>query len=93
MFEELYQVIQERKQQGPDGSYTRYLMENGEDSILRKIGEEALEVIFAAKSEGNIRLVEETADLIYHLFVLLSFKDIQLTQVKDELRNRHNRKS
>lgn len=91
MFDELYQIILKRKQERPQGSYTSELLVGGEDLILRKIGEETLEVIFAAKSEGEQRLVEETSDLIYHLFVLLSYKKITLEQVKDELRKRHDR--
>jgi len=91
MFDELYQIIIKRQQERPPGSYTSQLLDGGEDRILRKIGEETLEVIFAAKSEGEQRLVEETSDLIYHLFVLLSYKKITLEQVKDELRKRHDR--
>jgi phosphoribosyl-ATP pyrophosphohydrolase len=64
-------------------------MDSGENLILRKIGEEALEVLFASKDEGQERLIEESADLIYHLWVLLSYKGISLQQVKDELSLRH----
>ena len=89
MFDELFQIIEERKREKPEGSYTAQLMASGENLILRKIGEETLEVLFASKDEGQQRLIEESADLIYHLWVLLSFKGIRLDQVKDELSLRH----
>lgn len=92
MFDELFKIIEERKYSRPEGSYTRHLLDSGEDLILRKIGEETLEVIFASKSEGEQRLVEESADLIYHLFVLLAYKDIPLESIKDELKQRHQSK-
>lgn len=91
MLDELFQIIEDRKKQQPSGSYTAQLMASGENKILRKIGEETLEVIFAAKDEGDQRLVEESADLIYHLWVLLSYKGLQLDQVKAELSSRHKR--
>ncbi|HEY9122650.1 MAG TPA: phosphoribosyl-ATP diphosphatase [Brevefilum sp.] len=91
MFDELFQIIEDRKQDKPTGSYTARLMDAGENLILRKIGEETLEVIFAAKDEGQQRLVEESADLIYHLWVLLSYKGVSLEQVKNELASRHKR--
>jgi phosphoribosyl-ATP pyrophosphohydrolase len=91
MLDELFQIIEDRKKQQPSGSYTYQLMAAGENKILRKIGEETLEVIFAAKDEGDQRLVEESADLIYHLWVLLSYKGLNLDQVKEELASRHKR--
>ena len=91
MFDELFEIIERRKNAEPTGSYTKRLMESGEDQIVRKINEESLEVILAAKCEGDQRLIEEAADLIYHLFVLLAFKDISLDQVKAELHQRHQR--
>lgn len=91
MLDELFQIIEDRKKQQPSGSYTAQLMASGENKILRKIGEETLEVVFAAKDEGDQRLVEESADLIYHLWVLLSYKGLQLDQVKAELSSRHKR--
>lgn len=89
MFDELFQIIEDRKSEKPAGSYTAHLMDSGENLILRKIGEEALEVLFAAKDEGQQRLIEESADLIYHLWVLLSFKGVNIEQVKSELALRH----
>lgn len=89
MFDELFQIIEDRKREKPAGSYTARLMDSGENLILRKIGEEALEVLFAAKDEGQQRLIEESADLIYHLWVLLSYKGVSIEQVKSELALRH----
>ena len=89
MLDELFQIIEDRKKDKPSDSYTAHLMDSGENLILRKIGEESLEVLFASKDEGQQRLIEESADLIYHLWVLLSFKGIRLDQVKDELSLRH----
>lgn len=91
MLDELFGIIEERKRSKPTGSYTYHLMERGENAILRKIGEEALEVILASRDEGQQRLIEESADLIYHLFVLLSYKNLTLDQVKQELSLRHGR--
>jgi len=89
MLDELFNIIEERKTTKPEGSYTAQLMAMGENRILRKIGEEVLEVIFASKDEGQQRLIEESADIIYHLFVLLSYKGIKLEQLKNELSLRH----
>jgi phosphoribosyl-ATP pyrophosphohydrolase len=89
MFDSLFKIIEGRKKEKPPGSYTAQLMDAGENQILRKIGEETLEVIFAAKDEGQQRLVEESADLIYHLWVLLSYKGVDLALLKSELSTRH----
>ena len=91
MLDELFEIIEDRKREQPSGSYTAQLMAAGENKILRKISEETLEVVFAVKEEGDHRLVEESADLIYHLWVLLSYQGIQLDQVKAELAARHKR--
>lgn len=92
MLDDLFAIIEDRKRKMPHGSYTRSLFKGGEDLILQKIGEESIEVLLASKSEGNQRLVEETADLIYHLFVLLSYKGLSLEQIKEELSLRHQGK-
>jgi phosphoribosyl-ATP pyrophosphohydrolase len=89
MLQELFKIIEGRKHDQPEGSYTCQLMADGEDRILRKINEETFEVILAAKSEGDQRLIEESADLIYHLWVLLSYKGLDLSQVEEELAKRH----
>jgi phosphoribosyl-ATP pyrophosphohydrolase len=93
MLNRLFEIIEERKENPTPGSYTQRLVSSGEDAILQKIGEEAVEVILAAKGQGSQRLIEETADLFYHTLVLLSFHGVSLADVEDELRSRHERKT
>jgi phosphoribosyl-AMP cyclohydrolase / phosphoribosyl-ATP pyrophosphohydrolase len=88
--ENLFRVIQSRKHQRPKGSYTSYLFEEGIDKILKKLGEEASETIIAAKNENQQQLVGEVSDLIYHLLVLLSAKNVKLDDVRLELARRAN---
>jgi phosphoribosyl-ATP pyrophosphohydrolase len=68
-------------------------MRSGEDEILKKIGEEAVEVVLAGKGQGNQRLVEEVADLAYHTLVLLAYKGLSLEAIEEELEKRHRKKS
>ena len=89
MLEDLFEIIEERKKNPQPGSYTVELLEAGEDEILKKVGEEAMEVILAAKNQGNQRLIEEIADLYYHSLVLLSSRDLNYSQVLEELGRRH----
>lgn len=89
MLNELFQIIQERKANPPPGSYTAKLLTAGEDEVLKKLGEEAMEVILAAKGQGDQRLVEEVADLFYHTLVLLAARGLTLGEVEGELRRRH----
>lgn len=89
MLNQLFEIIEDRKQNAPAGSYTARLLAAGEDEILKKVGEEAVEVILAAKGQGNVRLTEEMADLFYHSLVLLSSRGLRLADVEDELRRRH----
>jgi phosphoribosyl-ATP pyrophosphohydrolase len=88
MLHELFNVIEERKRNPLPGSYTASLLDSGGDEILRKVGEEAVEVLLAGKGESDQRLLEEAADLVYHLFVLLAWRDLSLTDVERELRRR-----
>lgn len=85
----LWQTLEERKANPRSGSYTSALLSAGEDEIVKKVGEEAVEVILAAKSQGGQRLVEESADLVYHLLVLLLARDLSWDDVLDELARRH----
>lgn len=85
----LYEVICDRLENPVSGSYTVSLVEQGEDEIVKKIGEEAVEVILAAKGQGRQRLVEEVADLTYHVLVLLAAQKITPDEVRGELRRRH----
>jgi phosphoribosyl-ATP pyrophosphohydrolase len=89
MIKELFAIIEERKTHPRPGSYTNELFDKGQDAILQKIGEETIEVILAAKGQGNQRLVEETADLFYHVLVLLSACSLTLEDIEAELYRRH----
>lgn len=86
---ELERVIDDRKQNPAEGSYTSYLFEKGVDKIAKKMGEEAVESVIAAKNEGVSELIGESADLIYHLLVLLRERGVSLEQVCSELKARH----
>jgi phosphoribosyl-ATP pyrophosphohydrolase len=89
MLNELFTIIQNRKANPTKHSYTARLLAEGEDRILQKVGEEAVEVILAAKGQGDQRLVEEVSDLFYHTLVLLASKGLTLGDVEIELRRRH----
>ena len=84
----VYRVIQERKANPSDNSYTASLMAKGVDKILKKIGEEATEVVIAGKGGKREEIVYEMADLIFHNLVLLGFYDIDPEEVYAELRRR-----
>ncbi len=88
MFQDLFNIIEARKQNPPPGSYTASLFSAGEGEMCKKVVEETVEVVLAVAGEGDQRIIEETADLIYHLFVLLSWRGIPLTEVEDELLRR-----
>ena len=85
---DLFDIIQDRKANPTEGSYTCRLFAAGENEILKKVGEEVVETIVAAKGEGDERLVYEVADLLYHTLVLLAYRDIELTDVEGELARR-----
>ena len=84
----LFATIQNRKQNPPPGSYTAKLFAAGETESVKKIGEEAVEVIVAAKGETDDRIIYEMADLIYHNMVLLAARDLQWADVEAELARR-----
>lgn len=85
---ELFDVIRQRQQDRPEGSYTTYLFDKGLDKILKKVGEETAEVIIAAKNPDNAELIYEASDLLYHLMVLLAEKGVDLSELFSELRSR-----
>ncbi len=85
----LQAIIQERKANPRPGSYTASLFTAGEDEIVKKVGEEVVEVILAVKGQGDERVISETADLFYHLLVLLAQRGLTLEQVEAELERRH----
>jgi phosphoribosyl-ATP pyrophosphohydrolase len=84
----LYQVILDRKANPSDSSYTASLMANGVDKVLKKLGEEATELVIAGKGGERAEIVYEAADLIFHSLVLLGYCDIPLDDVYAELRRR-----
>lgn len=90
IIKELYEVIEDRRKNPKEESYTSSLFEKGEDAILEKIGEESTELILAAKNGEETEIKKESADLIYHLLVLLSSKKMTDEQVLKELRKRRN---
>lgn len=85
---ELLQVIKDRQEKRPEGSYTSYLFDKGVDKILKKVGEESSEVIIAAKNRSKGELTYEVADLIYHLTVLLVEQDVDWSDIFCVLRSR-----
>ena len=89
MINELFKIILDRKANPQPGSYTNKLLDANEDLVLQKVGEESIEVILAAKGQGNQRLVEEVSDLFYHTLVLLARQGVSLSDVEAELRRRH----
>jgi phosphoribosyl-ATP pyrophosphohydrolase len=88
-FEELELILQDRKKNLPENSYTSDLFKKGIDRILKKIGEEAGEVIIASKNTDESELVHEVADLLFHIQVLLVEKNIPMKKVEAELIKRH----
>ncbi len=85
----LYDLLVDRKEKKPEGSYTSYLFDKGLDKILKKVGEECTEVIIAGKAEDKKETVYELADLAYHALVLMVQMDIPLSDVQKELASRH----
>ena len=85
----VYETILERRDHPAENSYTRYLFDQGIDKILKKVGEEATEVIIAGKAEDRKETVYEIADLAYHVMVLMLQLGISLEDVGRELASRH----
>ncbi|HVF42565.1 MAG TPA: bifunctional phosphoribosyl-AMP cyclohydrolase/phosphoribosyl-ATP diphosphatase HisIE [Pyrinomonadaceae bacterium] len=85
---EVYRVVSERRREMPEGSYTTYLFEKGLNKILKKVGEESAETIIAAKDGDGEALKAETADLLYHLVVMLVERGLTLEDVGRELARR-----
>jgi phosphoribosyl-ATP pyrophosphohydrolase len=88
---DLFAVLESRKRELPEGSYTASLFESGEDVILRKLMEEATEVLLASKDGTREELVWEASDLLFHLMVLLVAKDVSLDEIAAELEGRRKR--
>ncbi|WP_094604275.1 bifunctional phosphoribosyl-AMP cyclohydrolase/phosphoribosyl-ATP diphosphatase HisIE [Sporomusa silvacetica] len=85
---ELYNVINDRKHNPKEGSYTNYLFEKGQDKILKKVGEEAAETIIASKNNDKAEILYEMADLWYHCLVLLANHNITPSELFEELKKR-----
>jgi phosphoribosyl-ATP pyrophosphohydrolase len=85
---ELYQLILSRKTNPPPNSYTAKLFAAGDVEIAKKVGEEAIEVIVASYKESDERLASESADLVYHLLVLLAARNVEWSAVEAELERR-----
>jgi len=91
--EKLYKIIEERKNSLPENSYIASLNKQGLSKIAQKVGEEAVEVVLAAKDNNKEEVVREVADLWFHTLVLLSYLDISPSKVFDELERRHENKT
>jgi phosphoribosyl-ATP pyrophosphohydrolase len=88
--DELFTTIEDRKRTLPEGSYAASLFahEKGEDAVLEKLGEETTELLLAAKNDDREALAHESADLVYHLLVLLAANDMTVDDLRAELRSR-----
>jgi len=89
--QELEDLLYDRKDEMPDGSYTTTMYKKGLDKIAQKVGEEAVETVIAAKNRGQKETVAEAADLVFHLMLLLVEKNIPLKKVVKTLRKRHDK--
>ena len=88
VFQNVYDKIRDRKIHPREGSYTNYLFEKGIDKILKKLGEEATEIVIAAKNPGGVEVKYEISDFLYHIMVLMAEKDISWEEITTELANR-----
>ena len=86
---ELYRLLEGRKKDLPEGSYTTYLFQKGLDKILKKVGEECTEVIIAAKDQDRKETIYEIADLTYHVMVLMVEAGISVEDIRTERAGRH----
>lgn len=90
---ELFDLIKERKIKLPENSYTTKLFKEGENRIIQKVGEEAVETVIAAKNKDKNEIINETSDLIYHLFVMLADQGIEFEEIVNNLETRHKSQS
>jgi len=91
--QQLEQIIDQRIAAGDDSSYTRRLVEQGVHKLAQKVGEEGVETALAAVAADDGQLLEEAADLVFHLLVLLRAKNLRLSQVTELLSTRHQQKT
>ena len=85
VLEDIFEIIKDRKENGEDGSYTKYLFDKGTDKILKKVGEECTEVIISCKEDNKEEQINEFADLIYHLLVLMVDRSISIKEIEEKL--------
>ena len=90
ILDELFEVIERRKADLPEDSYTASLFthEKGQNAVLEKLGEESTELVLAAKDDDHEEIAHESADIVYHVLVLLSMKDMDLEDLRSALRER-----
>ncbi|NLG05663.1 MAG: phosphoribosyl-ATP diphosphatase [Clostridia bacterium] len=88
VFETVYDIIKDRKLNPKEGSYTNYLFEKGIDKILKKVGEEATEIVIAAKNPDKEEIKYEISDFLYHVMVLMVENNITWEDITRELANR-----
>lgn len=89
MLARVFALIEDRKATPKPGSYTNSLFDAGEDEIVKKVGEEAIEVVLAVKGQGDERVISEMADLTYHCLVLLAQRGLTPDDVAAELERRY----
>lgn len=87
----LEKIVKNKIQNPEEGSYTKYLTDEGLDKILKKCGEEMTEIVIAAKNEDKKEVIDETSDLFYHLLVLLQEQNVSLKEVEKNLEERHGK--
>ena len=88
VLDEIYTVVDDRRKNPQEGSYTNYLFDKGLDKICKKVGEEATEVVIAAKNGKHDEVVYEVSDLLYHVCVLLVQQGVTLEDLHEELKRR-----
>jgi phosphoribosyl-ATP pyrophosphohydrolase/phosphoribosyl-AMP cyclohydrolase len=93
MLERLFEVIKERIRNPTQKSYVSRLTAKGENAVLQKIGEEAVEIVLAAKDDNATEITHEAADVLFHILVLFAQKSIKLTRIFEELERRHKNKT
>ena len=89
MFGRLQRIIADCKANPEEGAYTSFLFVRGVDRIAKKVGEEAVELVIAAKNDEKTLVVSEAADVLYHMMVLLNVKDVKISEVCNELCKRN----
>ena len=89
IFQDVYDTIKDRKDHPKEGSYTNYLFDQGIDKILKKVGEEATEIVIAAKNPDSDELKYEICDFLYHMMVLMAQQDVTWKEITEELAQRH----